>query len=333
LSTERLEQIGREIEVWVEKLDKVGGKAVDYRDTIDRLLGEADKLCGDKDAFEDFKERHCPKLKKSRTYELLAIQQGRKTVEEIREAIRLRVARCRAKKAEVTESDSVTPKSATAQALEKQVEDVIAKLPSSWDTAEESAEARKAEYMAADQKPDAEPTEADAQEAQAEAGDADDGGSDSEGVDRVIDGVELLRAINLVLAAFGGRLQYTGKVSVTGATIELYDAIDAVRDAGWWEVRHAVASEAEVKRVLDAKREAKEKAERAEKRAELNAAAKATPELKKRAENLKCGLERKGEKFYLLPRGNIKTKEFDLAGIQQWLDEAEQKLGDAKAAA
>lgn len=189
MSTERLEQIGHEIEAWVEKLDKVGGKAVDYRDTIDRLLEEADKLCGDKDAFESFKDRHCPKLKNSRTYELLAIQQGKKTVEDIRAETRARVAKHRAAKKAVTEKDSVTSKSAmpihwskrvhpdvayeahrrgvtaraviegqhekrdpVASAVERQVDDVIAKLPSSWETAEKSAEIRKAQYAAAEKK-------------------------------------------------------------------------------------------------------------------------------------------------------------------------------------
>ena len=105
----RLQEIGREIKARISKLDHLGGKAVDMYDSINCLLKEAEGLC-DVDGFAAFKQTYCPELGQSRTYELLAVQQGRKTLEEIRDATRLRVAKHRAKKKgdDVTEKDSVT---------------------------------------------------------------------------------------------------------------------------------------------------------------------------------------------------------------------------------
>jgi hypothetical protein len=107
----RLKDIGREIKVRVGKLDQLGGKAVDMVDSIDHLLADAKKLCSPKGfTFEDFKKTYCPEFGQSRTYELLAIREGRKTIEEIRADTRKRVAKHReaAKQEDVTESDSVT---------------------------------------------------------------------------------------------------------------------------------------------------------------------------------------------------------------------------------
>jgi hypothetical protein len=104
----RLDQIGREITARIEKLDKIGEKAVDHVDSISHLLAEAEKLCDTPQAFEAFKRQHCPKLGQSRTYELLAINEGRKSLEKVRAATRARVAKHRAAKKTVTESDSVT---------------------------------------------------------------------------------------------------------------------------------------------------------------------------------------------------------------------------------
>jgi hypothetical protein len=103
-----LHDIGREIRARVDKLNQLGGKAVDMVDSINHLLEDARKLC-DEEGFEAFKRVVCPDLGQSRAYELLAIKEGRKTLEEIREAGRIRVAKHRAeKKARVTEKDSVT---------------------------------------------------------------------------------------------------------------------------------------------------------------------------------------------------------------------------------
>ena len=59
VAAERLLQIGREIAARVEKLDKIGVKAVDHVDSINHLLGEAEKLCKTPEIFEAFKQRHC----------------------------------------------------------------------------------------------------------------------------------------------------------------------------------------------------------------------------------------------------------------------------------
>ena len=92
-----LHDIGREIRARVEKLNQLGGKTVDMVDSINHLLDDARKLC-DEAGFEAFKKSCCPELGQSRVYELLAIKEGRKTLEEIREAGRLRVAKHRAEK-------------------------------------------------------------------------------------------------------------------------------------------------------------------------------------------------------------------------------------------
>jgi hypothetical protein len=103
----RLHSIGREIRVRVEKLNQIGAKAVDMVDSINCLLREAEPLC-DPDGFVAFKQRYCPDLGRSRMYELLAVEQGRKTVEQIRASGRERVAKHRAAQRTVTDNESVT---------------------------------------------------------------------------------------------------------------------------------------------------------------------------------------------------------------------------------
>lgn len=101
---DRLEQIGREISARVEKLDKIGVKAVDHVNSINHLLAEAEKLCETPEVFAAFKRDHCPDLSRSRTYELLAIKGGRKSLENIRASTRARVTKHRAGKKGVTDS-------------------------------------------------------------------------------------------------------------------------------------------------------------------------------------------------------------------------------------
>jgi hypothetical protein len=107
----RLHSIGREIRARVERLDRIGAKAVNMVDSINCLLREAEPLC-DPDGFVAFKERYCPELGRSRTYELLAVDRGSKTVEQIRAAGRARVVKHRAaqrlRSAFVTDNESVT---------------------------------------------------------------------------------------------------------------------------------------------------------------------------------------------------------------------------------
>jgi hypothetical protein len=166
VATNRLLDIGREIAARVERLDKIGVKAVDHVDSINHLLAQAEKLCGGPEDFATFKQTYCPKLGQSRTYELLAIKEGRKTLEEIREAGRLRIAKRRATKRDVTENNSVTKRPtpeqvherAKRQAEKKRAAIVTTLAGQSIDpstlgataqsqiTAEASAEARKAKY-------------------------------------------------------------------------------------------------------------------------------------------------------------------------------------------
>jgi hypothetical protein len=70
-----LDAIGRDIRARVEKLNQLGSKSVDMIDSINHLLGQAEKLCGP-NAFESFKETYCPELKQSRMYALLAVREG-----------------------------------------------------------------------------------------------------------------------------------------------------------------------------------------------------------------------------------------------------------------
>lgn len=154
----RLHDIGREIRARVDKLNHLGGKAVDMVDSIDHLLAEAEKCC-DAEGFVAFKKTYCPELGQSRTYELLAIQDGRKTLDQIRAATRQRVAKHREAK-RVTEKDSVTSNApATTIKLNGQSvkaddlgpaarEKIIEALK---ETPQESAEARKAQHAAAEE--------------------------------------------------------------------------------------------------------------------------------------------------------------------------------------
>ena len=153
----RLEEIAREITARIDKLDKLGLKAVDHVDSIGHLLAEAEKLCGTRESFEAFKRQACPKLGKSRAYELLAIKDGRKSLEGTRAATRARVRKHGAAKRAVTEADSVTS--------DPQTKGVVLSTPiNEPETPEASAEARKAECAASDAAPETETPQLSAKE-------------------------------------------------------------------------------------------------------------------------------------------------------------------------
>lgn len=103
----RLISIGKEVEARVSKFEKLETKTSDMAVSIEQLLVEARKYVSDDHAFVAFRKRYCPSLGKSRTYELLAIESGKKTVEDVRAAIRRRVAKHRKAKT-VTDNVSVT---------------------------------------------------------------------------------------------------------------------------------------------------------------------------------------------------------------------------------
>jgi hypothetical protein len=102
-----LQRIGREIRARVERLDRIGAKAVNMAASINHLLGQAEALCTP-EGFVAFKQCYCPELGRSRIYELIAIEQGRKTVEQVRAAGRARVAKHRKARAMVIASPPVT---------------------------------------------------------------------------------------------------------------------------------------------------------------------------------------------------------------------------------
>jgi hypothetical protein len=150
-SAERLLEIGREIAARVERLDKIGIKAVDHVDSINHLLAQAEKLCETAEAFEAFKKTHCANLGRSRTYELLAIEGGRKSLEDIRASTRARVTKHRAGKKAVTDSSSVTETTVKVYSPDAQPKPTVVRVKTekptpTEPTADASAEARKAQY-------------------------------------------------------------------------------------------------------------------------------------------------------------------------------------------
>ncbi len=178
----RLKDIGREIEVRVGKLDQLGGKTVDMVDSIDHLLADAEKLCDPAGfTFAAFKKTYCPKLGQSRTYELFAIRDGRKSLEEIRADTRKRVAKHREAK-RVTEKDSVT-EAAEGEATTKPAgtpEPTTAPATGSADT-EIDTDARKARNAELAGETPAAPVDADA--SNDETGPSSRPGEDDAGAD------------------------------------------------------------------------------------------------------------------------------------------------------
>jgi hypothetical protein len=81
-------------------------KAAEKRAALEQALVKARELC--KAAGEDFKafqEKYAPNYKRTRLYQVLAIADGRTTVEEVREGARDRKRRQRAGQSSVTEGD------------------------------------------------------------------------------------------------------------------------------------------------------------------------------------------------------------------------------------
>ena len=105
-----LEEIGKQIAARVKIMrdydaaaeEKAGHelrKAQDERDTINNvLLVQARAKCKEAgESFEKFRKQYCPDLSRSRLYTVLAIADGRKTVEQDRAEKRESVAKSRAK--------------------------------------------------------------------------------------------------------------------------------------------------------------------------------------------------------------------------------------------
>jgi hypothetical protein len=124
----RLRQIGKEITERLTKADRQTQLAQDHLTAIEQLLAEAKKLC-DNGGYKKFHELFCPQLGKSQAYAMLAIAAGKKTLAEHRASNRARVAKHRAKKADL--SVTVTDKSqpASSERPESRPEDAPADAP------------------------------------------------------------------------------------------------------------------------------------------------------------------------------------------------------------
>jgi hypothetical protein len=127
-------------------------KAADHWTSVYERIAAAKAKCKEaKVSFTEFKEQYCQGLGgKSKLYKILAIADGRTTVEKEQERDAKRQASKRAKDKSVRDVTNSSPPNGHAvqtdgvsEAVEKQVEGVIANLPSSWEeTAEESAGTR-----------------------------------------------------------------------------------------------------------------------------------------------------------------------------------------------
>jgi hypothetical protein len=103
----RLQWIGEEITKRVNEAQEQTKLLDDHVIELKKLIAEAKGLC-DGGGFDAFRERFFPTLRKSRVYELLAIGTNKKSVQDIKAGTRARVAKHRAKKAEVPDSVTVT---------------------------------------------------------------------------------------------------------------------------------------------------------------------------------------------------------------------------------
>jgi hypothetical protein len=104
--------LGKRLGVHLDKARQCEEKAAQHCTAAGQLLLEAQKLCNE-DGFTVFKKKFCPNLGRSRAYELLAIANGKKSIEGTKAGTRERVARHRASKAaSVTVTDS-TPRTNT----------------------------------------------------------------------------------------------------------------------------------------------------------------------------------------------------------------------------
>lgn len=117
-----LEEIGKQIAARVKIMrdydasaeEKAGHelrKAQDERDTIKKvLLVQARAKCKEAgESFEKFRKQYCPDLSRSRLYAVLAIADGRKTVEQDRAEKRESVAKSRGKVVSSTSAVGDTP--------------------------------------------------------------------------------------------------------------------------------------------------------------------------------------------------------------------------------
>jgi hypothetical protein len=101
----RLQEIGEEITARLTTADRALERAENHTIAIDQLLSEAKAFC-DEGGFKRFKEKFCPSLGRSRSYELFAVSAGRKTDEQTKNETRERQRKYRTKiKAKLAETE------------------------------------------------------------------------------------------------------------------------------------------------------------------------------------------------------------------------------------
>jgi hypothetical protein len=111
-----------------EKVEHALKRADDHWTSVAQRLSEARKLCFEsKQNFDDFKKKYAPDLSRTTIYRLTSIGAGTLSIEEQRKTWR---EEKREKRAAAKESR--TKMSGIDEAARKQVEGVIANLPSSW---------------------------------------------------------------------------------------------------------------------------------------------------------------------------------------------------------
>lgn len=99
-----LQSLAERIKAHLEKAHKYKEKADQHYISVGQYLSRAREAC-DESGFEAFREKFCPDLGRTRAYELLALGQNKKSLEDIRASNRERVARHRAKKLDKACSD------------------------------------------------------------------------------------------------------------------------------------------------------------------------------------------------------------------------------------
>jgi hypothetical protein len=101
-----LRDLSKQIAAHLDKARKYEEKAEQHYTAVSQLLVQVRDLC-DEAGFDAVRKKFFPDLGRSRTYEILAIATGKKSIEDTRATTRERVARHRAKQAEsVTVTDS-----------------------------------------------------------------------------------------------------------------------------------------------------------------------------------------------------------------------------------
>ncbi len=102
---DNLQRWGKHIAAHLEKAHKCEDKADQHYTSIGQYLAKAKETC-DEGGFAAFHEKFCPNLGRTRAYELLAVGQNKKSLEDFRAGNRERAAKHRAKKSAEAQSEN-----------------------------------------------------------------------------------------------------------------------------------------------------------------------------------------------------------------------------------